>query len=252
MNSCDYPINMASPCERWDDRTVRLLGRGAVDRLSAAHVLVVGCGGVGGYVLEMLARSGVGHLTIVDADCVSVTNLNRQLIALHHDIGRPKVQLWDERCRNIHPECRVEAVQDFVDPQNVDSLLDTGFDFVADCIDTVAPKVALLTACKQRGIRVISSMGAGGRIDPTAVRYADLWDTRQDGLARAVRAAFKRMGRRPSIPVVYSPEAPRAASLIMEQGLENKRSGYGTLATLPSIFGIYMASFIIRKLTGLK
>lgn len=234
--------------ENWNDRTISLIGKAAADRLARAHVLVVGCGGVGGYVVEMLVRSGVGALTIVDADSVGVSNLNRQLIALRNDIGCAKVQLWAERCHEINPDCKVTPVREFVTVETAGKLLHPGYDFVADCIDTVAPKVALLGECVRRHNKVISSMGSGGRLDPTAVRYADLWETGQDGLARAVRNSFKRMGWRPRIPVVFSPEAPRHSSLILETALSNKRSGYGTLATIPSMFGIFMASYIIRKL----
>ena len=234
--------------EQWNDRTVSLIGQAAVDRLARTHVLVVGCGGVGGYVIEMLVRSGVGALTIIDADTVGESNLNRQLIARCDSIGEPKVDLWLKRCRSINPECRVRPLREFVSPQSVGELLNYRFDFVADCIDTVAPKVALLSECVRKHVKVISSMGAGGRVDPAAVRYADLWETANDGLARAVRTSFKRMGYRPHIPVVCSSEAPRHSSLIMEHAMSNKRSGYGTLATIPSMFGIFMASYIIRKL----
>lgn len=235
----------------WDSRTLRLLGPEGVAALCAARVLIVGVGGVGGYVAEMLARSGVGHLTLVDSDTVAESNLNRQVIALRSTLGMPKTDLFASRIADINPRCEVRALRRFLAPENVEELLAPGFDFVADCIDTVAPKVALLAACKEHGLRVISSMGAGGRLDPTQVRYADLWETRQDGLARAVRDAFKRRGRKPAIPVVYSPEAPRPCSLVMESGRDNKRSSYGTLATIPSLFGIYMASYIIRKLTAI-
>lgn len=231
----------------WNSRTLRLIGEQGVESLARAHILVVGVGGVGGYVAEMLARSGVGQLTLVDSDTVSESNLNRQIIALRRDIGRPKVQLMAERIAEINPECKVTAIREFVTTENVEEILAGGYDFVADCIDSVAPKVALLHSCKVNRIAVISSMGAGGRLDPTQICYADLWETKQDGLARAVRDAFKRIGYRPSIPVVYSPEAPKTSSLVWEEGKQNKRSSYGTLATIPSVFGIYMASFIISK-----
>lgn len=233
----------------WNSRTLSLIGEDGVSALARARVLVVGVGGVGGYVVEMLARAGVGHLTLVDADTVSETNLNRQLIALRSTLNRPKVQLFKERIHDISPDCEVDALSCFLTPEGVSPLLDLGFDFVADCIDTVAPKVALLAECHFRRVKVISSMGAGGRLDPAQVQYADLWDTRQDGLARAVREGLKRKHLHPALPVVYSPEAPRRSALLEELGLNNKRSSYGTLATIPSLFGIYMASYIIRKLT---
>lgn len=217
--------------------------------LSAARVLVVGVGGVGGYAAEMLARSGVGHITIIDADEVGVTNLNRQIIALTSTLGHPKVEVMKQRIAEINPTCSVDAVSEYLDVDNVSGLLDTGnFDFVADCIDTIAPKVALLDECVRRRLKVVSSMGAGGRIDPSAVRYADLWETSQDGLARAVRERFKKMGRKPRIRVVWSNEAPRKASLVEENLMPGKRTSFGTLATVPSVFGIYIASYIINAL----
>lgn len=234
--------------EVWNSRTLRLIGEEGAAALRQARVLIAGVGGVGGYVAEMLVRSGVGHITLVDSDVVAPSNLNRQLIALRSTLGQPKVEVFSRRAAEINPECRVEVRSQYVTPENVDELLNSDYDFVADCIDTVAPKVALLSRCKDRHIRVISSMGAGGRLDPSQVQYADLWETRQDGLARAVRDAFKRLGRKPAIPVVYSPEAPRTHSLLHETGRDNKRTSYGTLATIPSLFGIYMASYIIRKL----
>ena len=234
--------------EEWNSRTLRLIGEPGVAALNRARVLIVGVGGVGGYAAEMLARSGVGHLTLIDSDTVSQSNLNRQIIALSSVRGQSKVALFKQRIADINPDCSVTTIEEFLTPENVTEILAPGYDYVADCIDTVAPKVALLSVCKSAHIKVISSMGAGGRLDPTQVCYADLWETRQDGLARAVRAAFKKRGQHPSIKVVYSTEAPRSHSLIMEEGRDNKRSGYGTLATIPALFGIYIASYIINNL----
>ena len=235
--------------EHWYSRTEALLGPPGVERLRRARVLVVGIGGVGGYTAEMLVRSGVGHITIVDADCVAPSNINRQPVARHSTIGKSKVLLAAEEFRDINPDCDVEALQSFLTPESVEPLLSRGFDFVADCIDTVAPKVALLAGCVATRTKVISSMGAGGRIDPSQVVVSRLWETREDGLARAVRQAFKKRGTRPMIPVVYSPEAPRKSALI-EVEMQNKRTSFGTLATVPAVFGILMANHIIRTLTG--
>ncbi|MDE5876388.1 MAG: tRNA threonylcarbamoyladenosine dehydratase [Muribaculaceae bacterium] len=231
---------------RWDDRTVRLLGSEAVGRLANARMLVVGVGGVGGYAAEMLVRAGVGHLCLIDADNVDITNVNRQLIATLPVVGQPKVNLLAERFRNINPKITVEALQEFVTPDNVNIILDSGFDFVLDAIDTVAPKVALLSHCLRHNIPVISSMGAGGRTDPTKVGYADLWETREDGLARAVRQRLRKAGLRRSLKVVASSEVPHTASLV-EVNTANKRTSYGTLATIPALFGIFMANYAIMR-----
>ncbi len=233
--------------ESWDDRTLRLIGEEAAARLSAAHVLVVGVGGVGGYAAEMLLRSGVGNLTLLDADNVAASNLNRQLIATRQAIGESKVRLFADRFRDINPEAKVTPLMQFLTPDNVEDILGKGFDFVVDAIDTVAPKTALIEECWRRGMPIISSMGAGGRVDPTKIVYTNLWSTREDGLARAVRQRLKKKGLRRELTVVASTEAPRSASLIMTESA-NKRSSYGTLASIPAIFGIMMANYVLRKL----
>ncbi len=232
----------------WDDRTRRLLGADAVASLAAMRVLIVGVGGVGGYAAEMLARSGVGHLTLVDADEVAPSNLNRQLIALRSDIGRPKVDLFAARFRDINPDITVDPRREFLTPESVPALIAEGFDYVIDAIDTVAPKVALIAECMRTRTPVISSMGAGGRVDPTRVGYFDLWETREDGLARAVRQRLKKLGLRRPLKVVASTEPPRP-SAVVELDLPNKRSSYGTLATIPSLFGILLANHVIYDRT---
>lgn len=235
--------------ERWNDRTRLLLGESAAARLAAARVFIAGIGGVGGYAAEMLARSGVGHLTLVDADCVSVTNLNRQIIAVIPDIGKPKTDLFERRFLDINPEISVTPMRKFISPDNVADMLSEGFDYVIDAIDTVAPKVALIAHCLREKIPVISSMGAGGRVDPTKAGYFDLWETREDGLARAVRQRLKKIGLRRRLDVVASSEAPRSGAVI-ELDERNKRSSYGTIATIPSVFGILLAAKVINNLTS--
>lgn len=230
-----------------DSRTRLLLGNKALGRLRRSRVLVVGAGGVGGYSIEMLARTSVGHLTIVDADVVSPSNLNRQIIALESTKGRSKVSVFRERISEINPDIMVETFDMFLTPENVGPLLDKGFDYVIDAIDTVRPKVALLAECLRRGVNVISSMGAGGRVDPSKVIYCDLWETREDGLARAVRQGLKKMGLKKKLTVVSSTESPAASSLI-ELNQQNKRSSLGTIAPIPSLFGIFLASKVIKDL----
>lgn len=232
----------------WDSRTRTLIGDKATDRLARARVCVVGVGGVGGYAAEMLARSGVGKLTLIDADDVSESNLNRQLIALQSTVGVSKVKLFADRFRDINPDIQVDARQEFLTPDTVETLLDEGYDFVIDAIDTVAPKVALIAACMRRGVKIVSSMGAGGRVDPSKVELTDLWQTAEDGLARAVRQRLKKIGLRRPLKVVASREAPHRSAIIpLEE--QNKRSSYGTIATIPAIFGIYAASYAIETLT---
>lgn len=241
---------MTDAPENWDNRTRRLLGDERADRLNQACILIVGVGGVGGYAAEMLARSGIGRLVIIDADNVAESNINRQLIATASTVGEPKVILFAERFHDINPRASIEARMEFVTPENVESLFDGHtYDYVVDAIDTVAPKVALLEHCLLHNIPVISSMGAGGRVDPTKIGYFDLWDTREDGLAKAVRRKLKADGVRKKLKVVASTEKPCSHSLI-EVEAANKRTSYGTLATVPAIFGIYLANHVIRALTG--
>lgn len=237
--------------KRWDARTLLLLGEEGVSALSRSKVLVVGVGGVGGYAAEMLARSGTGHLVLLDADTVSLTNLNRQLIATLPDIGKPKTELFAGRFHDINPEIDVDVRTEYLAADGVVPLLDEGFDFVIDAIDTVAPKVALLAECLRRKVPVISSMGAGGRLDPSKVGYQDLWETREDGLARAVRQRLRKMGLKRPLRVVASTEPPRATSVIHLDDV-NKRSSYGTLATIPALFGIYLAAYAIDILRSRK
>lgn len=231
-----------------ESRTRRLLGDEAMQSLASARVLVVGVGGVGGYCAEILARTGVGHLTLIDADTVAVSNLNRQIIATIPDIGQSKTELFKSRFYSINPTLDVRAVTEFLTPDNVGDILDMGFDFVADCIDTVAPKTALIEECMRRRIPIISSMGAGGRTDPSRIAYLDLWETREDGLARAVRQRLKKMGLRRNLKVVASTEPPKRSSVI-EENTRNKMSSYGTVAAIPAIFGIMIAQYIINKIT---
>ncbi len=231
----------------WDDRTRLLVGDDGAARLDAARVLVAGVGGVGGYAAEMLARTGVGHLTLVDSDNVAVSNINRQLIATTRTVGRPKVDLFMVRFKEINPAISVSPLLEYITPDNVERLLEPGFDFVIDAIDTVAPKVALLAYCLRHRIPVVSSMGAGGRLHPERVGYFDLWETREDGLARAVRQRLKQAGLRRPLKTVASTEAPRRASVI-ELDERNKRSSYGTVAPVPAAFGILLASHVINKL----
>lgn len=235
--------------EHWDDRTVALIGPEAAERLRRSKVLIVGVGGVGGYAAEMLCRAGVGELHLIDADRVAITNLNRQIMATHDSLGEPKAVVLAERFHAINPDARIEALCDFLQPDDVAPLLDRGFDFVIDAIDSVGPKVALLAECIVRRQPVVSSMGAGGRIDPSGVGYMDLWQTRDDGLAKAVRQGLKKLGlKNRRLQVVASTEP--AEGLVLGDNARGKRTSRGTLATIPALFGIFLANFAIRKIIG--
>ena len=233
--------------EVWNSRTLTLLGEEAVGRLARARVLVAGVGGVGGYAAEMLARSGVGHVTLVDADNVAVSNINRQIIATSDAVGESKVWLFADRFRAINPEIDVRPIQEYLDADNIPALLDREFDYVIDAIDTVAPKMTLILECLRRCIPIISSMGAGGRLDPSKVGYFDISETRDDGLARVVRQRLRKAGIRRGLTVVASTERPERHSVIPLDE-RNKRSSFGTIATIPAMFGIFLSSKVIDEI----
>ena len=233
--------------EVWNSRTLTLLGEEAVGRLARARVLVAGVGGVGGYASEVLARSGVGHLTLVDADNVAVSNINRQIIATSDTVGVSKVRLFADRFRDINPNIDVRPTQEYLDADNIPALLDREFDYVIDAIDTVAPKMTLILECLRRGIPIISSMGAGGRLDPSKVGYFDISETRDDGLARVVRQRLRKAGIRRGLTVVASTERPERHSVIPLDE-PNKRSSFGTIATIPALFGIFLSSKVIDEI----
>jgi len=233
----------------WKQRTGLLLGEESVEKLSSRSVMVVGIGGVGAFAAEMLARAGVGHLTLVDGDVVSVTNLNRQLPALHSTLGMQKVEVMRQRILDINPDADVNVVSKFIDIDAVPELLAPGFDFVVDAIDAVAPKVALIERCVHSGTKIVSSMGAGGRKDPTVVQIVDISKTYHDGLARAVRQRLRFKGISSGVKVVWSPEQPSKSACQLTDELPNKRSSYGTVSYMPCVFGCVLASHVIMHLS---
>ncbi len=235
----------------WNDRTELLIGTDNVALLASKHVLVVGVGGVGAYAVETLVRAGIGNITIIDADMVSITNLNRQLPALVSTVGKSKVEVMKERALDINPSVNITAINTFISEENIPEIFRQSFDFVVDAIDSVAPKVALIKHCLIHKINIISSMGAGGRVDPTKITYANIWETYNDGLAKVVRTRLKAMNMRHKLNVVWSSEPPRASSLTETSEMQNKRTSYGTIVYLPAIFGCMAGAFVIKKLTGL-
>ena len=238
--------------ENWTDRTELLLSTDKMQRLRSAHVLVVGVGGVGAYAAEMLCRAGVGQLTIIDADTVNITNINRQLPATHSTLGHPKVEVLAKRFRDINPSILVNALPIYIKEEDISNLLDDThncpFDFIVDAIDTIAPKCALIIEALRRHIPIVSSMGAGAKSDITQIRFADLWDTYHCGLAKAVRTRLKKEGERRSLPVVFSTEQADRNAIITIEGEQNKKSTVGTISYMPAVFGCYLAEYVIRKL----
>ena len=234
--------------EEWQSRTALLLGNKLLSRLAELNVLVVGVGGVGAYAAEMLVRAGVGHMTIVDGDVVATSNLNRQLIALTDTIGLRKTEVLARRMMAINPELKLQCIDRYLNPEDIAEIIDRGsFSYVVDAIDSVAPKVALIAHCLRSKVRIVSSMGAGGRIDPTRVQYADISDTYNDGLAKAVRSRLKAMGISRGLTTVWSSEPPATNSLMLTDELRHKRSSFGTVSYLPCVFGCMLAAHIINK-----
>ena len=219
-------------------------------RIRSAHVLVVGTGGVGAYAAEMLCRAGVGHLTLVDADTVSPSNINRQLPALHSTLGRSKVSVLAERFRDINPEVQLTLREEYLTPESVDALLDAApYAYVIDAIDTIQPKVALLAACIRRRQPVIASMGAGAKTDITAIQYADLWQTYHCGLSKSVRNGLARAGLRGRrLPVVFCTQQADRNALLTVEGERNKRTTAGTVSFMPATFGNYLAAWVLNHL----
>lgn len=235
--------------ENWQQRTQLLLGDEKMERLRSAHVLVVGLGGVGAYAAEMLCRAGVGRMTIVDADMVQLTNINRQLPALHSTQGMKKVEVLETRYKDINPVLDLRVLPVFLKDENIPELLDAeSYDFVVDAIDTLAPKCHLIAEALKRHIKIISSMGAGAKSDITQVRFADIGDTYHCGLSKAVRKRLQKMGIKRKLPVVFSTEQADSNAVLLTEDEMNKKSTCGTVSYMPAVFGCYLAEYVIKKL----
>lgn len=233
----------------WQQRTVQLFGEEEHERIRTAHVLVVGVGGVGAYAAEMLCRAGVGRLTLVDADTVQLSNINRQLPALHSTVGRAKAEVLAARFHDINPEVVLDARIMYLGVENIASFLEeVRPDFIVDAIDTIQPKCHLICEAWRRRIKIVSSMGAGAKSDVTQVRLADLWETYHCGLSKAVRNGLKRMGMRRSLPVVFSTEQACPDAVIKVDNERNKKSTTGTVSYMPATFGCFLANYVIKEL----
>ena len=236
-----------------DERFLRnemLWGKDGQARLTAAHVIVFGLGGVGSYAAEILARSGVGELTLVDQDTLSLTNINRQLVALHSTVGRPKAEVLAERLRDINPTLELHVVDKYIKDEETDLLLDSArFDYAVDAIDTLSPKLALILGALKRGIPLVSSMGAGAKTDPTRLEIEDISRTHHCPLAHMLRKRLHKAGVRSGFKAVFSAEPVReGATILCEE--QNKKSNTGTISYLPALFGIGCASVVVRGVIG--
>lgn len=235
----------------WLERTELLLGSAKVAQLAKKHVLVVGLGGVGAYAAEMIARAGVGKMTIVDADVVTNSNINRQLPALHSTIGKPKIEVMAKRLRDINPNIELITINEFLKDERMVQLLDNECDYVVDAIDTLSPKVFLIYHCLQKGLRIVSSMGSGGKTDPTKISIADISKSYNCKLARSIRKRLHRKGIERGVQVVFSSELTEKSAIVEVDDEENKKSTVGTISYMPALFGIFCASKVIRDLAEL-
>ena len=229
-------------------RTQLLLGKEAIQTLRQAKVAVFGIGGVGGYVCEALVRSGVGHFVLVDSDLVSVTNLNRQIIASWDTVGRPKTEVMAERMKSINPDVEAEVRNCFYLPENADSFDFSSYSYVVDAVDTVAAKIEIILRAQKAGVPVISSMGAGNHLDPEAFHVADLYQTRMCPLAKVMRRELKKRGVE-KLKVVYSKEPPINTN-DCEINQNRKDNVKGSVSFVPSVAGLILAGEVIKDIAG--
>lgn len=237
---------------KWMERTALLVGEKGLEKLNNAHVLVVGLGGVGSYAAEAIARSGVGKMTIIDGDTVDPTNRNRQLQALVSTHGQNKAVLMGERIKLINPEITLDVIDQFKNPDDMKEFLKQKFTYVIDAIDSISPKLYLLQTAYYNNQRIISSMGAGGKMDPTKIQVVDISKTRIDPFAQYVRKRLRYMNIYKGIKAVFSDEPPAKHSIMRTDGSKYKKSAYGTISYLPAAFGLTCASVVIRDITGWK
>jgi len=233
----------------WLQRTELLIGAEGLQQLQQGNVLVVGLGGVGSYAAEFLCRTGIGNMTIADGDRVDPSNKNRQLVALDSTVNLPKADIMAARMRDINPELNLTVIKEFLTPDLMLDLATPKFDWVIDCIDSLQPKLYFLGAAVTNGVKVASSMGAGGRVDPQKIRIAPIFETDCCRFAYKVRKGLRRKGfANANIMAVYSEELVNRDSLQLTDGSNFKRSYYGTISYLPALFGINLASIVIRDL----
>lgn len=236
--------------KKWLERTELLIKKDGLEKLHRANLLVVGLGGVGSFAAEFLARAGVGNLTIIDGDTVDITNINRQLPALHSTIGKTKAEVVAERLLDINPELKLKVITEFLNPERMGDLLDSEhFDYILDCIDSVSPKISLIREARRRKLKIISCMGAGGKTDASKILVRDISKTNNCYLAKQVRKRLKRENNiRKGFKCVFSTELQQEESLRMTDGTNFKKSFYGTISFIPAAFGLHAAGEVINYL----
>ena len=232
----------------WTERAELLFKKEGLEKLQNAHILVVGLGGVGSFAAEFLARAGVGKMTIVDGDVVDITNINRQLPALHSTVGQPKITIVGDRLMDINPELQLTRVQEFLSPERAFEIVDPQFDYVLDCIDSITPKLNLIVGAKKKRVKIISNMGAGGKMLASKVVVKDISKTDVCPLAKVVRKRLKKMGVTRGVKAVFSLEKPDETSVKKTDGSNFKKSFYGTNSYMPCLFGLHAAETVIRHI----
>ena len=232
----------------WQERAELLFKEEGLEKLKNSNVLIVGLGGVGSFAAEFIARAGVGKMTIVDGDTVDITNINRQLPALHSTVGQNKVDLVGDRLMDINPELQLTRINEFLSPERTHEIVTTDFDYVLDCIDSVTPKINLILAAKRKKIKVISNMGAGGKFLASKVQVRDISKTDVCPLAKNIRKRLKQEKISKGVKAVFSTEAPDETSVKLTDGKNYKKSFYGTNSWMPALFGLHSAETVIQYL----
>ncbi|ARV07399.1 tRNA threonylcarbamoyladenosine dehydratase [Polaribacter sp. SA4-10] len=230
----------------WLERTELLVQKEGLEKLKKANILVVGLGGVGSYAAEFIARAGVHKMTLVDGDVFDETNKNRQLPALNSTIGLPKVTVLASRLKDINPAIELTLLEEFLSPERAYEIVSKEYDYVLDCIDSITPKVNLLVAARRKKVKIISSMGAGGKLDATKIRIKDISKTRNCTMARVLRKRLKERKVNKGIKAVYSEEFQISESVKMTDGTNFKKSYYGTISYMPAAFGLQAAAHVIN------
>lgn len=236
----------------WQERAELLFKPEGIEALQKANVLIVGLGGVGSFAAEFIVRAGVGNVTIVDGDTVDITNINRQLPALHSTVSQPKVEIVGNRLMDINPKLNLTRIQEFVSPERAHEIVTSEYDYVLDCIDSITPKLHLIVAAKKARVKVISNMGAGGKMLASKVVVKDISKTDVCPLAKVVRKRLRKMGVKSGVKAVFSLEKPDESSLKMTDGTNFKKSFFGTNSWMPGLFGLHSAETVIRHLLATK
>ena len=235
----------------WLERTELLVQKEGIAKLHKANILIVGLGGVGSFAAEFIARAGIGKMTIVDGDVFDETNKNRQLPALNSTIGKSKSAVIAERIKDINPAIELKVLEEFLSPDRAFALVNKEYDYVIDCIDSITPKVNLIVAARRKKVKLISAMGAGGKLDASKVVVKDISKTKNCKMARALKKRLKELNVNKGVSAVYSEEVQIAESLQLTDGTNFKKSFYGTISYMPAAFGLQASSFVINKiLTG--